>query len=646
MVGLMMAFALAVQPAPTGISRPVVAGPPDHVHLYHDVMISPDGDRIASVEGDEALDSEAEPREIVVIRARDDGRVLATYDPNPGQFYTDAAWSPDGKTLVFVASNRRARTASLQLVRDGKIATLLDFPGLLEAPRWSPDGANLAVLATDKPRKQTGATQAGAPVVGEIGGPTDEQRIALLPAQAGPLKFLSPADTFVYEYDWTPDGKGFVATQAKGDGDNNWWIARLAFVGVDGSFREIANPGVQMKYPRVSPDGRTVAFIGGLHSDFGPVGGDLWTVPLTGGKATNRTPEFKGSFSSLIWRKSALFATAIVSDHNALLSVDPATGATKTLLSGPVTFQAGDGRLSIDRDGKLLAGMAEAFTTPPHIAAGPLTSPRQITHDNDAVAPQLGAKSITWKSEGFDVQGWLLSPLSVRPGEKHPMIVLVHGGPSSATQPTFEWKGTAYDFVAHGYYVFMPNPRGSFGQGEAFTKANVKDFGGGDLKDILAGVDAVERQAPIDDKRLGIYGHSYGGFMTMWTVTHSQRFKAAVSGAGIADWVAYYGQNGIDQWMVPFFGSTAYEDPSVYDRLSPIRYIKAARTPTFMYVGERDVECPPAQSVEFWHGLEAMGVTNSLVIYPGEGHGIRDPEHKADLKRRILGWFDKYLEQP
>ena len=624
----MMAFALAVQPAPSpdkiAPPHPALSGPPDHIRLYHEVTISPDGGQVAAVEAIDLLTSEADPHETLVIRARADGRILATYDPCIDCFYSGIAWSPDSATLVFVASNRRARTASLQLVRDGKILTLLDFPGLLQTPRWSPDGTRMAVLATDRPRKQTGATQAGAPVVGEIGGPTDEQRIALLPEKAGPLAFLSPADTFVYEYDWTPDGRGFVATEAKGDGDNNWWIARLAFVGVDASFRQIAAPPVQMKYPRVSPDGTTVAFIGGLHSDFGPVGGDLWTVPLAGGVAMDRTPDFKGSFSSLIWRRSALFATAIVGDQNAVLSIDPVTGATRTLLSRPVTFQAGDGRVSIDRDGRLLAGVAESFTLAPHIAAGPLSSPRPITHENDAAPAQLAARSITWESDGFDVQGWLLSPPDVQPGRKYPMVVEVHGGPSSAIQPTFEWKGTAYDFVAHGYYVFLPNPRGSFGQGEAFTRANIKDFGGGDLKDILAGIDAVERQAPVDDRRLGIFGHSYGGFMTMWTVTHSQRFKAAVAGAGIADWVAYYGQNGIDQWMVPFFGATAYDDPSVYDRLSPIRYIKAAKTPTFMYVGERDVECPPAQSVEFWHGLEAMGVTNSLVIYPGEGHGIRD----------------------
>ncbi|MFL5294889.1 MAG: S9 family peptidase [Phenylobacterium sp.] len=637
MAGLVLALALAAQSAAT---------PPAQVRLYHDVTLGPQGDRIASVEADDPLDSEREPHETVVVRSRTTGEVIGRFDPCAACFYSGLAWSPDGAALAFVASNRKARTASLVTVRDGKAATALDFAGLLATPRWSPDGKTLAVLATDRPRKLTGATQAGAAIVGEIGHETDEQRIAVLPATGGPLRFLSPADTFVYEYDWTPDGRGFAATEAKGDGDNTWWVARLAFVGVDASFREIAAPPVQMKYPRVSPDGKTVAFIGGLHSDFGPTGGDLWTVPLAGGTAVDRTPALKASLSSLAWRKSGLYATAIVGDQNALLSVDPASGATKTLYSAAASFQGGDGRLSLDRAGKIMAGEAQTFTTAPHILAGPVAAPKPITHENDAVGAQVSARSLTWKSDGFDVQGWLIGPKDVPAGRKLPMIVEVHGGPSSATQPTFEWKGTAYDFVAHGYYVFLPNPRGSFGQGEAFTRANVKDFGGGDLKDILAGVDAVEKVAPVDDARLGVYGHSYGGFMTMWAVTHTQRFKAAVAGAGIADWVAYYGQNGIDQWMVPFFGSTAYDDPTVYDRLSPIRYIKAAKTPTFIYVGERDVECPPAQSLEFHHGLDAMGVPNTLVIYPGEGHGIRDADHKADLKRRILGWFDQYLGRP
>jgi dipeptidyl aminopeptidase/acylaminoacyl peptidase len=650
MAGLILALALAAQPA-AGAANVATPSQPAQVRQYHDVTISPRGDQVVSVEDDELANSEADPHEAVVVRSRASGEVIARYDPCSTCFYANPAWSPDGQALAFVANNRRARTAQLMVVRDGKGAVALDFAGLLEQPRWSPDGSTIAMLATDRPHKQTGATQAGAALVGEIGSETDEQRVAVLASPkagetGGALKFLSPADTFVYEYDWTPDSKGFVVSEAKGDGDNNWWVARLAAVGLDGRFREIAAPQVQIKNPRVSPDGKMVAFVGGLMSDFGPTGGDLWTVPFTGGTAVDSTPGLKGTLTALSWRKKALFATAIVGNQNAVMTLDPATGATKTLYSQAASFWAGESHLSLDRDGQTMAAMIEDFTTAPHIVAGPLGAPRQITHDNDAAAPQVTARSVTWKSDGFDVQGWLLGPAGVQPGKTYPMIVEVHGGPSSAMQPKFSWKDTGYDFVAHGYFLFLPNPRGSYGQGEAFTRANVKDFGGGDLKDILAGVDAVEKLAPIDDRRLGVYGHSYGGFMTMWTVTHSQRFKAAVAGAGISDWVAYYGQNGIDQWMVPFFGSTAYDDPSVYDRLSPIRYIKAAKTPTFIYVGERDVECPPAQSLEFHHGMDAMGVPNSLVIYPGEGHGIRDALHKADLKRRILGWFDRYLGQP
>ncbi|HXA38177.1 MAG TPA: S9 family peptidase, partial [Phenylobacterium sp.] len=298
MAGLVLALALAA-----------AATPPDHVHQFHDVVVSPKGDLIAAVEADDPLKSEADPHPVVVIRNRADGAIVGQYDPCKTCFYSGAAWSPDGASLVFVSSDRKAKTATLQIVRGGQAEQALAFPGLLDTPRWSPDGQTLAVLATERPRKIGGATQAGAAIVGEIGTATDEQRVAVLPASGGPLKFLSPDDTYVYEYDWTPDGKAFAVTAAKGDGDNNWWIAKLAAVGVDGSWRQIADPGVQMKFPRVSPDGKTVAFIGGLHSDFGPVGGDLWTVPFAGGQAVDRTPDYKGSFSSLIWRPKTLFAT-------------------------------------------------------------------------------------------------------------------------------------------------------------------------------------------------------------------------------------------------------------------------------------------------------------------------------------------------
>ena len=152
------------------------------------------------------------------------------------------------------------------------------------------------------------------------------------------------------------------------------------------------------------------------------------------------------------------------------------------------------------------------------------------------------------------------------------------------------------------------------------------------------------KSAPIDTARLGITGGSYGGFMTMWAVTQTNRFKAAVAAAGISNWLSYFGENGIDAWMLPYFGESVYDDPAVYARSSPINFMHNVTTPTFAYVGERDVECPAPQTQEFWHAMKAMSVPTSIMIYPDEGHGLRDPEHLADAMRRTLAWFDKYLK--
>jgi len=142
---------------------------------------------------------------------------------------------------------------------------------------------------------------------------------------------------------------------------------------------------------------------------------------------------------------------------------------------------------------------------------------------------------------------------------------------------------------------------------------------------------------------MGIFGHSYGGFMTMWAVTHTQRFQAAVAGAGIANWISYYGENGIDSWMLPFFGKSAYDDPAAYRAASPIESIKQAHTPTLIYVGELDVECPAPQSFEFWHALRTLNVPTQLVVYPGSGHWIRKPDQVRDVRKREADWFARYL---
>jgi dipeptidyl aminopeptidase/acylaminoacyl peptidase len=158
-------------------------------------------------------------------------------------------------------------------------------------------------------------------------------------------------------------------------------------------------------------------------------------------------------------------------------------------------------------------------------------------------------------------------------------------------------------------------------------------------------VDEAVRSAPIDPNRLGITGWSYGGYMTMWAVTQTNRFGAAVSGAGLSDWLSYYGENKIDQWMLPFFGASVYDDPMVYAKSAPITFIKNVKTPTLMVVGDRDGECPPPQSYEFWHALKTLGVPTELVIYPNEGHAFADPAHSRDVIERTVAWFNQYLQK-
>ncbi|MDB5959250.1 MAG: family peptidase [Massilia sp.] len=626
----------------------------DAMHGYRALAMSGAGDRIAAIEsvsGQSGGQASTPAHAVIKVRDSASGKVLASHDPCAACSYDFPSWSPDRSALSFIGSDRKAGTATLYVAgADGKVAALTTIKGVANTARWSPDSRQLALLATVGARKMTGATEAGAAQVGEIGAEEDEQRIAVVARSGGDPRLVSPADTFVYEYDWTPDGKGFVVTSAKGNGDNNWWVATLGHVdAASGALRILASPAMQMNMPRMSKDGSTVAFIGGLMSDFGSVGGDVYTVPASGGTPVNVTPGYRGSFNGVTWQGRQIVASALAGSEQAIVSIDPHAKTQRTLWSAPVSAAGSrDGRFVFSENGAMAAAVVEDFGSASRIIAGKLPTLAPITRDNDGHKPQVSAKSISWTNDNFNVQGWLLSPKNIEPGKKYPMIVVVHGGPAAAATPRFVAEGEGgsaliRELTNKGYFIFMPNPRGSFGQGTAFSGANKRDFGGGDWRDILAGVDAVIKQAPVDGERLGLTGHSYGGFMTMWGVTHSNRFKAAVAGAGIANWISYYGQNGIDQWMIPFFGASAYDDPAIYRAASPIESIKQAKTPTLIYVGERDVECPPAQSTEFWHGLKAMGVPTSLVIYDGEGHSIRKPEHQKDQRQRTIAWFDKYL---
>ncbi len=609
--------------------------------VYAGLALSPDGKRVAWTE---TAGSQEKPR----LWAGVAGGTSAAVPLAEPHTETDPWWSPDSKTLAFFSTAGEKDQSQLWTWSTGSAPKKWTrLKGYAARARWSPDGKKIAFLYMEG--AGGGGPLYAAPVqTGVIDLEIRNQRIAVVEVASGKLSMASPPHLHIYDFDWSPDSTAFVATAAPGPGDNNWWIAQL-YVIRDGSARAIYETRWQIAVPRWSPDGSKVAFIEGLMSDEGFHGGDLMLLPAAGGSAENVTAGRKTSPSAVFWlANDRLLVTESSKGGSAVSEVSLATRKVATLWEGPEDLHAFGNfpDFALSRDGKTSAAIRGSFDHPPEVAVGPIGAWKPVTKNNAAIRTAWGAaQSVEWTNEGYQLQGWLLPPAKVDPGRKYAMITLIHGGPSNSQKSSWPADFALPGVLAsQGYYVFMPNPRGSYGQGEAFTRANIKDFGGGDLRDILAGVDAATARFPIDAERLGVTGWSYGGYMTMWTVTETARFKAAMAGAGIANWQSYYGQNLIDRWMIPFFGASVYDDPAVYAKSSPIQFIKNVKTPTLIIVGERDAECPAPQSYEFWHALRTSGVPTELVVYPREGHLFMNPKNRMDYQDRTVAWFEKYLK--
>jgi dipeptidyl aminopeptidase/acylaminoacyl peptidase len=563
----------------------------------------------------------------------------------------DPVWSPDGTQLAFLCDSAKKSQPQIYVISraGGAPKQLTHLTCELSNLRWSPDGKHISYLFIENAPRAAGPTSAVPPQTGLVGEQTFVQRIGTVDVGSGQTRKLSPPDLYVYEYTWSHDSRRLAAIAAHPPGDDNWYVAQLYTLALpSGAMQSILKTSMQIAGPSWSPDDKSIAFIGGLMSDEGLTGGEIFSVSVTGGTPKNLTPSLPASAAWLTWLPSGrILFTEQIDGGSGICALDPTSGRVETLWTGGESIAAQSrNNISIAGDEQTTALVRQTFQRPPEIWTGPIGSWRPLTHSNAQVTPQWGkAQSLHWKSDPFTIQGWLLYPKDYQEKRRYPMVVMPHGGPAWQYQPTFGSTRFFHptEFSRHGYFVFLPNPRGSYGQGERFTRGNIKDFGYGDLRDVLSGVDEVLKTYPVDQNRLGVTGWSYGGYMTMWTVTQTTRFRAAVAGAGIANWHSYYGENGIDQWMIPYFGASVYDDPAVYAKSSPINFIKQVKTPTLIVVGEYDQECPAPQSYEFWHGLKTCGVPTELVVYPKEGHFISKPEHERDIMNRLMGWFDKYL---
>jgi dipeptidyl aminopeptidase/acylaminoacyl peptidase len=579
------------------------------MHAPGNVALSPDGSTLAWT----LRSRDGSTLHLSSVATPTDDKTIAI--PNAtGCAYSSPIWSPDGATLAFLGACApeskdptvpRQSQIYLWSRSTGEVKQLTHVTGDINQPAWSFDGKAIAFLFVENATRTAGALDAMKPWAGVIGEDGVEiQRVYGVSVADGNGNFLTPANLHTYEFAWSPNSHDIAFIAAPPPGENNWWIAQLYINPLGGHARSIFDPsttksalhGLQIAVPRYSPDGKRIALIAGLMSDQGSTGGDVWLVPSNGkGEPTDITPGIDGTpcFEAWINDKELGF----VEDrrgHTRLVDWNPNT--KKEVIAtdlGEVTVSGGQIKDAVSVSNKGVAFTKSGVNSPSEIWLVDGDKQTQLTHLNDATKTATGPRfeSVEWENEGFHVQGWLTFPKDYDATKHYPLIVEVHGGPSASAgpRPSSMWS-------EQGYFVLSPNPRGSFGQGEKFTAANRKDFGYGDLRDILKGMDTIEAKYPIDKNREGITGWSYGGFMTMFAVTQTHRFRAAVAGAGLSDWQSYYGQNSIDQWMIPFFGASVYDDPAVYAKSSAITFIKKANTPMLIIVGDRDGECPASTS--------------------------------------------------
>src|ERR1700693_6231409 len=533
-IGGSLVALLLLAAAPSRPSLESVLDTLEQVHGFRGAAISPDGARVAWVkrirsrEGADVLSA----IDVADLASASPRRLTAASDARAHREHS-VAWSPDGKWLSFLSDAAREKQLQIYVApaSGGPARRLTGVAGQVGHPKWSPDGRAIAFLFIEGSTQEPGALVPYKPDAGVVEEKIEEQRIAVVDVASGRVRTVSPANLWVYDYDWSPDGRSFCA---EGSGTNNYWIAQLYTVRADsGQTRSVWKPPLQIAGPRFSSDGRTIAVIHGIMSDEGSTGGDIYAVPSDGGEAKNLTQDLKASAIALTWRPSGeILFTEHVDGNFGLASLDPGSGRITTLWNGPRAIAS----FTAARRGGNSAAVIQSFGEPPEVWAGPIGSWKPLTRETAGQTLFWGeARSLHWESGGTRVQGWLLPPGNVEPGRRYPMVVCVHGGPSAARTPAWPTRWNAV-LPSQGYFLFLPNPRGSYGQGEAFTRGNVKDFGHGDFDDIVKGVDEVVRNAPVDPGRIGIAGWSYGGYMTMWAVTQTNRFKAAVAGAGIVNW--------------------------------------------------------------------------------------------------------------
>jgi dipeptidyl aminopeptidase/acylaminoacyl peptidase len=475
-------------------------------------------------------------------------------------------------------------------------------------------------------------------------------RIWSVTVASGEVSALVTGDFHASDPQWSPDGRqlAYVTTptpKADDGGLSDVWVLDVAS---KAARKLVENDGPDAA-PRWSPGGTEIALLS-RDAEKGLLGQPRLVVTGVEGGATPRevAPGFLYQPSAPTWSADGrtIYFEAQTRTVDRLYAVPAAGGTPKAITDMTGTFAG-----SSIAPGGAIAVVATSLDKPTEIyasvSAAPVALEKLSDHNPQVTGLALGrSEVITWKSkDGREVEGLLVYPVGYREGEKYPLIVNVHGGPSGIWANAFpaSWGNYAHVWAGRGWAVLLPNPRGSSGYGEPFLLSNVRDWGGGDYQDVQTGVDHLIAKGVADPERLGQTGWSYGGYLTAWTLTQTDRFKAVMVGAGLTNMFSMYSTNDLQRILEGYFGAEPWDDTEIYYTRSAMNFIKQAKTPTLIMHGAADLRVPLGQAQELYMGLKKNEVPVSMAVYPREPHGLQEPRHQLDKMTRELEWFTGHV---
>src|SRR5262245_4279682 len=650
------------------LRRPVSPDDLLRIRFITDPQISPDGARVAFVvttlseTTDEYLSniwvvetSGGEPRRFTTGPTRD----------------TAPRWSPDGRRLAFVSEREPSKKPQLFVMpsEGGEPVRLTDVKhGIhgLGGAVWAPDGTRLTFTSRvggqgpeggdgqSKSRPARVITTLKHKFEGEGFTKDRPARVSGVESAAGASPPIAAGDYPHAWPAWAPDGQNIAFVSERHETrDDNWASDVWLIAASGGEPRRLTDTTGPTWYPVFSPDGALVAYAGHPYPKDDGRNARMYVAPIDGGAPVCLTEVLDRPVWDMarpVWSADGQDVLFIVRDRGdyPVYRVRAKGGEAPSLFVGGHRTVTG---LSVARDNGRVAFTATDPLSPAEVfvcnADG--SDERRLTDLNGAWRAEVALsppERFRYQRDGFEIDGWIIRPVGFDPARRVPALLWIHGGPHREFGDYYSHEFQVY--AAAGYAVVYTNPRGSHGYGEAFSRAVVGDWGGGDFADIMAGLDeALRRCSFIDPERLGVIGISYGGYMTSWAVTHTNRFRAACSEGAINHVHAHFGNSDIRHvWAASEQAAPPWEDMRSYLERSPLTHVTHVDTPLLIIHAENDLRCPIDQAEQMFTALKRLGKEVVFIRFPGEGHTfatVGTPRHRLQRYRHILEWFEKHL---